>query len=81
MGRACATVYVSSGLRFNAKAERVRDFQYLGAHPDDATVKHITLGKQSVGSRLQPLWPTLVGTIRAGLPEGLKDADLSKPVW
>ena len=79
MGRACATVYVSSGLRFNAKAERVRDFQYLGAHPDDATVKHITLGKQWEADCNR--WPALAGTIRAGLPEGLKDADLSKPVW
>src|SRR5688572_27570064 len=67
------------GYRFNAKGDRTRDFQYLTADPDDATVKHITLCKQWEADCNR--WPGLVEVIRAGLPEALKGADLTKPIW
>lgn len=67
------------GYRFNEVGARVRDFQYLTADPDDATIRHITLGKRWEADCNR--WPALVQVIRLGLPDPLKSADLSKPVW
>ncbi len=66
------------GYRFSERGARVRDFQYLTADSDEATLRHITLMKRW-GADCDR-WPTRVNVIRLGLPDYLKAADLSKPV-
>lgn len=67
------------GFHLSAKGERVRQTQYLTANADEATLRHIRLQQQ--WGALESNWSILADMIRPGLPEHLRNADFSKPVW
>ena len=59
---------------------RVRsNVQRLGADRDEATIQHLALQRE--WEALCENWPRWSRVIAEGMPDKLKDADLSKPVW
>jgi hypothetical protein len=73
--------YVSQlGFWLNAKGQRARALQYLGADPEQTTLKHV--GIVAEWKRTKGNWPAFRDLIWPGLPESIRDAaDLALPVW
>lgn len=68
------------GFWLNNAGQRKRALQYLGAEPEEATIKHI--GLVARWNNIKANWLALRDLIRPGLPEAIRaTADLALPVW
>ena len=67
------------GYKLNNEAKRVRDFQYLGRDPDEATIKHIQLEREWEATKNR--WDEIANNLHMILPDHLEYANVSKPFW